>query len=165
MSLLRLLKHLCATRNGTRRRFPDSVIGAIEAAVAAAESRTSGEIRFAIETALTIPELWAGKSPRDCAHEAFAHLRVWDSELNNGVLIYVLMADRDVEIIADRGATSRISPEEWEAACRLMEGHFREGRFEQGAAAGIAAVGGLLEREFPSRAGPRDELPNQPALL
>jgi len=165
MAMMRMLKHLCATRAGTRRRFTGEVIDAIEKAVAAAEQRTSGEIRFAIETALDIPELWAGKSPRDRAHEVFAHLRVWDSELNNGVLIYVLMADRDVEIVADRGAASRISPAEWEAACRLMETHFREGRFKEGALAGAEAVGGLLERAFPSRSGNRDEFPNQPILL
>jgi uncharacterized membrane protein len=165
MGFMRLLKHLCATRAGTRRRFSREVIEAIDKAVAAAERNTSGEIRFAIETALDIPELWAGKSPRECALEAFAHLRVWDSELNNGVLIYVLMADRDVEIVADRGAATRISPSEWEAACKLMESHFREGRLREGAVAGVEAVGGLLEREFPSRAANRDELPNQPALL
>ena len=85
------------------------------------------------------------------ALEAFARLRVWDTELSNGVLIYVLMADRDVEIVADRGAAARISPIEWEGACRLMESHFREGRFREGALAGVEAVGGLLEREFPSR--------------
>jgi len=165
MAIMRMLKHLCATRAGTRRRFSRDVLGAIDEAVAAAEQRTSGEIRFAIETALDIPELWAGKPPRDCAHDAFAHLRVWDSELNNGVLIYVLMADRDVEIVADRGAAVRISPNEWEAACKLMESHFREGRFREGALAGVEAVAGLLEREFPSRPGNRDELPNQPTLL
>ena len=165
MAIMRMLKHLCATRAGTRRRFSRDVLDAIDKAVTAAEQRTSGEIRFAIETALDIPELWAGKPPRDCAHDAFAHLRVWDSELNNGVLIYVLMADRDVEIVADRGAAARISPNEWETACKLMESHFREGRFREGALAGVEAVAGLLEREFPSRPGNRDELPNQPTLL
>jgi uncharacterized membrane protein len=165
MAMLRLLKHLCATRAGTRRRFSQEVLEAIDEAVAASEARTSGEIRFAVETALDIPELWARRTPRERACEAFAHLRVWDSELNNGVLIYVLMADRDVEIVADRGAAARISAAEWEAACKLMESHFREGRFREGAVAGVKAVGVLLEREFPSRPVDRDELPNQPALL
>jgi uncharacterized membrane protein len=165
MAIKRLLKHLFATRTATRRRFPHDVTEAIEQAVTAIELRTSGEIRFAIDTALELPEIWADKSPRECAHEAFARLRVWDSELNNGVLIYVLMADRDVEIVADRGAAARISPIEWEAACRVMESHFREGRFREGALAGVEAVGGLLVREFPCRAGNRDEIPNQPALL
>ena len=165
MDLLRLLKHLCATHAGTRRRFSRDDLEAIEQAVVAAERATSGEIRFAVETALDISELWKDRSPRECALEAFAHLRVWDSELNNGVLIYVLMADRDVEIVADRGAAVRISPNEWESACRLMENHFRDGRLREGALAGVAAVGGLLEREFPIRGANRDELPNQPALL
>jgi uncharacterized membrane protein len=165
VAFLRMLKHLCATRAGTQRRFSRDVLEAIEKAAAAAEQRTSGEIRFAVETALDIAELWNDKPPRQCAIEAFARLHVWDSELNNGVLIYVLMADRDVEIVADRGAALRISPSEWEAACRLMEGHFREGRFREGALAGVEAVGGLLEREFPARADNRDELPNQPELL
>lgn len=165
MTVMRVLKHLCATRAGTRRRFPRGVLEEIEQAVAAAEAKTSGEIRFAIETALEIHELWKDKAPRECAAETFARLHVWDSELNNGVLIYVLMADRDVEIVADRGAAARISPAQWEAACRVMETHFREGRFKEGALAGVEAVGRLLEREFPSGSGDRDELPNQPALL
>jgi uncharacterized membrane protein len=75
------------------------------------------------------------------------------------------MADRDVEIVADRGAAARIPDADWEAVCRLMEEHFRAGRFEQGAVAGVAAAGALLERHFPARPGGRDELPNQPSLL
>ena len=165
MAVARSLRHLFATRAGTRRRFTDAVDATIESAIRAAETRTSGEIRVAIDTALELAETWADRSPREAAHEAFARLRVWDSELNNGVLIYVLMADRDVEIVADRGAAARISPIEWEAACRLMESHFRAGHFKDGALAGVEAVGVLLEREFPSRLGSRDELPNQPALL
>ena len=104
-------------------------------------------------------------TPRERALQVFRDLRVWDTELRNGVLIYVLVADRDVEIVADRGAAARISPTEWEAACRLMKSHFRAGRFAEGAVAGVEAVGGLLEREFPPERGNRDELPNQPALL
>lgn len=159
-----MLRHLCATRAGTRRRFTDEVDAVIETAIRAAESRTSAEIRFVIETALDIPELWAGVSPRDRACQVFSQFGVWDTELRNGALIYVLAADRDVEIVVDRGAF-RISPVEWEAACKLMEGHFRAGRFQEGAVAGVEAVGGLLAREFPVRSGDRDELPNQPSLL
>lgn len=122
-----------------------------------------------IETAFDIPELWAGFMPRARAEQVFAQLRVWDTELRNGVLIYVLMADRDVEIVADRGAAARISLTEWESVCRLIEGHFRAGRFEEGAVAGVGEVGRLLEREFSARPDSgrqdRDELPNQPTLL
>ena len=161
----RLLRHLCLTRAGTRRKFTDAVDAGIDTAIRAAETRTSGEIRFVIETALDIPELWAGLTPRERATQLFAQLGVWDTELRNGVLIYVLVADRDVEIVADRGAAARIAPAEWEAAARVMETHFRSGKFADGALAGVAAVARLLEREFPSRGGDRDELPNQPTLL
>jgi uncharacterized membrane protein len=162
---MRLLRHLFATRAGTRRRFSDAVDAAIESAIRAAETGTSAEIRFAIETALDIAELWGGLTPRERAMQVFSQLRVWDTELRNGVLIYVLGADRDVEIVADRAAAARIPAAEWEAVCRLIEGHFRAGRFEAGAVAGVAAVGGLLERHFPAVPGDRNELPNQPTLL
>jgi len=162
---MRMLRHLCVTRAGTRRRFSDAVDAGIESGIRQAESRTSGEIRFAIETALDIAELWAGVTPRERAVEVFSQLRVWDTELRNGVLIYVLVADRDVEIVADRGAAARIPAGEWEAVCRLIEGHFREGRFKEGSLAGVDAVAGLLEREFPTRPGDRNELTNQPTLL
>ena len=162
---MRLLRHLFATRAGTRRRFSDAVDAAIESAIRAAETGTSGEIRFAIETALDIAELWAGLTPRERAMQVFSQLRVWDTELRNGVLIYVLGADRDVEIVADRAAAAKIPAAEWEAVCRLIEGHFRAGRFEAGAVAGVAAVGRLLELHFPAVPGDRNELPNQPTLL
>jgi uncharacterized membrane protein len=162
---MRAFTHLFATEAGTRRRFPPAILSAIEQAVTAAEQRTSGEIRFAVETAMDLPDLWSGRTPRERALDVFGELRVWDTELANGVLIYVLMADRDVEIVADRGATARIPYADWEAVCRLMEEHFRAGRFEQGAVAGVAAVGALLERHFPARRVERDELPNQPSLL
>jgi uncharacterized membrane protein len=165
MSPGRLFRHLCATRAGTRRKFTDAVDASIESAIRAAETRTSGEIRFVIETALDIRELWAGLTPRERAGQVFAQLRVWDTELRNGVLIYVLVADRDVEIVADRGAAARIPPDGWQDAGRVMEDHFRSGKFADGALAGVAAVAGLLEREFSVRSGDRDELPNQPALL
>lgn len=162
---MRSLRHLFASEAGTRRRFPPGALAAIEQAIGNAERRTSGEIRFAIETALELPHLWSGRTPRERALDVFGELRVWDTELANGVLIYVLMADRDVEIVADRGAAARITDADWEAVCRLMEEQFRAGRFEQGAVAGVAAAGALLERHFPARREGRDELPNQPSLL
>ena len=165
MPAARILRHLFATRAGTRRRFTDAVDANIESAVRTAETRSSGEIRFVIETALDIPELWAGLTPRERALQVFSQLRVWDTELRNGVLIYVLAADRDVEIVADRGAATRISPIEWQSACKLIEEHFRAGRFEEGSVAGVVEVGRLLAREFPARWADRDELPNQPTLL
>lgn len=162
---MRLLRHWCASQAATRRRFSRQVNEAIEFAIAKAEMRTSGEIAFAVETNLEFAALRANRSARERAIEVFGELRVWDTELSNGVLIYVLMADRDVEIVADRGAAALIPPSEWEGACRHMEGHFRAGRFQEGAVAGVAAVGALLERHFPARPADRNERPDQPRLL
>lgn len=165
MRLARTLRHAFSSRWLTRRRFSDEVDAAIEAAIAAAEKRTSGEIRFVIETALHPAATWRGLGPRERALDVFAQFRVWDTELRNGVLIYVLVADRNVEILADRGAAALIGAEHWEQVARLIEAEFRLGRFREGAVAGVAAVGGLLESRFPARSFDRDELPNQPALL
>ncbi|HWP15424.1 MAG TPA: TPM domain-containing protein [Xanthobacteraceae bacterium] len=166
MAAMRIVRHLFATRAGTRRRFPAALLESIEAAIAAAEARTSGEIRFVVETALEPGEVWAGLTPRERAIQTFSDLHIWNTELRNGVLIYVLLADRDVEIIADRGATGRIAQADWEGVCEVMETHFRAARFAEGALAGVAAAGGLLEKYFPADRGRnRDELPNQPALL
>jgi uncharacterized membrane protein len=96
--------------------------------------------------------------------QVFTQLQVWNTELRNGVLIHVLLADRDVEILADRGAAERIAQAEWEGVCRVMENHYRAGRFAEGSTAGVQAVGALLERHFPAGTV-RDELPNQPTLL
>jgi uncharacterized membrane protein len=163
--LARWLRHLCATRAATRRRFSDAVDGSLEEAIRALESRCSAELRFVVETALELEDLWAGVTPRERALQVFSDLHVWNTEQRSGVLIYVLMADRDVEIVADRGAAAAIPAADWEAACRLMEGHFHAGRFREGALAGLTAVGELLERHFPARPADRNELPNQPVLL
>ena len=166
MRTTRFLAHLFATRAGTRRRFTDDVLRSIEKGIAAAEARTSGEIRFVVETALEPREVWSGLAPRERALHVFSSLHMWNTEARNGVLIYVLAADRDVEIIADRGAADRIPQADWEGVCRVMEGHFRAGRFDEGSVAGIDAVGSLLARHFPPPPGSnRDELPNQPTLL
>jgi uncharacterized membrane protein len=167
MGMARGLRHLCASRLLTRRRFSAEVLQSIESATATAEARTSGELRFVVETAFDLPELWAGATARERAMQTFSDLHLWNTENRNGVLIYVLMAERDVEIVADRGAAARIPQEDWEGVCRTMEKHFRERRFAEGALAGIEAVGRLLERHFPGqeKGKERDELPNQPVLL
>ena len=161
----RVLRHLFATHWVTRRRFSAAVLARIDQALGRIERQHAGELRFAVETAFDLPELWYGVTPRQRALEVFGHLGVWDTEGNNGVLIYVLMADHDVEIIADRAIAARVSQTEWDAVCRDMEGHFRAGRFAEGSEAGIAGVGGLLAKHFPGRGGDRDEQPNQAVLL
>ena len=166
MRIARTFRHLIASRAGTRRHFTDPVLQAIEKAIAAAETRSSGEIRFVVETALELSEVWAGLTPRERAVQTFSDLHMWNTEGRNAVLIYVLAADRGVEIVADRGAAGAVDRADWEGVCRLMEEHFRAGRFAEGAVAGIESVGGLLARHFPPPRGVnRDELPNQPTLL
>jgi uncharacterized membrane protein len=166
MQIKRALRHLFATHCGTRRRFTPQVLAAIQQAIAQVESQRAGEIRFAVETALHPAELWHDMSPRQRALQAFAHLHVWDTHHNNGVLIYVLLADRAVEILADRGIAAHIAQSEWDQICREMERHYRANDFGRGSVAGIEQIGRLLGRHFPgSHSGGTPELPNQPVLL
>jgi uncharacterized membrane protein len=165
LKLVRLIRHLASTRFSTRRRFPPPVRAAIEQAIRECETRHAGEIRFVVETAFDLPELWHGLAPRQRARQLFGQLGVWDTAENNGVLIYVNMADRVVEIMADRGIAARVPQTEWAAVCRQMEHHYREGRFREGSVAGIAGVGALLGRHFPGQARGGNELSDQPVLL
>jgi uncharacterized membrane protein len=165
MKLGRLIRHLTTTRWSTRRDFPPPVRDAIEQAIGECESRHGGEIRFVVETAFDLPELWRDLQPRTRALQLFGQFGVWNTEHNNGVLIYVLMADHDVEIVADRGIAARVSQAEWDAVCRQMEHHYRAGRFRDGSVVGILGVGALLGRHFPGKVRSDNELPNQPVLL
>jgi uncharacterized membrane protein len=159
-------RHFVATRWTLSRRFPSATLDAIERAVGASEAQHRGEIRFAIEAALDVRALRRHETPRDRAREVFAELRVWDTHERNGVLIYILIAERVVEIVADRGFEGRVSAEEWQAVCTAIEAAYREGRWRDGALLGIDAVTQLLVREFPRTGAPDvDEQPNRPQLL
>ena len=164
--LRRLVEHLFCTRAGTRRLFPPTLLQEIERGCAASEARHAGEIRFAVETALHAGPILHGVTPRQRALTLFSLLRMWDTQDNNGVLIYVLRADRAVEIIADRGISARVQPQEWAAVCAEVEARYRLGRFAEGSHVAIDGVARLLERHFPLLTGaPANELPNQPLLL
>ena len=165
MQFARLLRHATASHWRTRMLFPAATLDAIEQAVSRAERAHGGEIRFVIETALTPQHILNQVAARSRALEIFGHLRVWDTEANNGVLIYVQLADRNVEIVADRGIAARVSAAEWEAVCKLMEEHFRAGRFQAGSIAGVEAVGNLLARHFPAPGHVHNQLPDRPTLL
>jgi len=153
------------TRWNTRRHFTPEVLAGIEATIRETEALHGGEIRFVVEAALDLAEIVQDIAPRQRALQVFGQLGVWDTEHNNGVLIYLLLADRIVEIVADRGIASRIPQSEWDEVCREMECHLRQRRFAEASAAGIRGVGRLLARHFPGRRSPTDELPNQPVLL
>jgi len=165
MNAGRFLRHIFFTRWSTRRHFTPRVLADIEAAIRETESLHAGEIRFVVETALDLPELVQDLAPRQRAMQVFGQLGVWDTAHNNGVLIYLLLADHVVEIVADRGIAAHIAQSEWDGVCRQMERHYRKGCFGEGSVAGVRGVGGLLSRHFPGRRADADELPNQPVLL
>ncbi|MFV0278819.1 MAG: TPM domain-containing protein [Parahaliea sp.] len=163
--MARLLANLLTTRWSLRRAFPARTLATIERAIAASEAGHGAELRFAVETALGPGAVLRGITPRERAVEAFSNLHVWDTTANNGVLIYLLLAERDIEIVADRGYNGKVSNAQWQAVCSAMEAAFRQGDYEQGALAGIAAVGTLLREHFPPHAGDGNELPDKPAIL
>ncbi|HUL80917.1 MAG TPA: TPM domain-containing protein [Gammaproteobacteria bacterium] len=159
-------RHLVSTRWALTRRFPPATLDAIESAVKASEAQHRGEIRVAIEAALDIHALRRHETPRERAQEVFSELRLWDTRERNGVLIYLLLAERVVEIVADRGFEARVTAAEWRAVCAAIEAAYRDGRWRDGALLGIDAVTRLLVRAFPRTGAPDvDEQPNRPQLL
>lgn len=165
MNWKRLLRHWMTDRRALNRAFPGPALVAIETAVGEAERRHAGQIRVVLEASLETRDLLAGVGARERALEVFSRMRVWDTEHNNGVLIYLLLADRDVEIVADRGIHRHCGTAVWEDICHVMEAAFREGRFEAGVLAGIAAVAGQLAAHFPPSGSGVNELPDRPLLL
>ena len=148
-----------------RRAFPQTTLDAIEAAIRTSETTHGGEIRFAIENSLAASRVWRGVTGRERAIEMFTHLRVWDTEQNSGVLVYLLLADHDIEIVADRGIAARVDPAAWEGVAQAMEAAFRQGEFERGALAGIEQISALLAAHFPPSGHNPDELANRPVIV
>ncbi|MBF6989987.1 MULTISPECIES: TPM domain-containing protein [unclassified Cupriavidus] len=164
-NLQRMARHLLMTHWRVRRTFPRETLLAIEQAIATGESTHIGQLRFAVEGALSLAALSKGLTARERAIEVFSQLHVWDTEHNNGVLIYLLLADRSVEIVADRGIHGRVRQGEWDTICREMEDAFRRNEFRLGVLRGITAVGTLLATHFPAGVGGTDELLNTPVIL
>ena len=150
MELARILKHLIAPHWLVRRAFPAATLAAIEAAVAAAERRHAGELRFVVEAGLPLNALWHEVSARERAVEVFSRLRVWDTAYNSGVLIYLQLVDRRVEIVADRGINARVEQAQWDTICRGMELTFRDGDYARGALQAVESIGQLLAAKFPA---------------
>lgn len=162
---MRLLRHLFAP--SAQRRFPADAMRRIADAIAASESRHTGEICFAVEAALSWQAILRGVQARARAVETFARLQVWDTQANNGVLLYLLLADHRIEIVADRGLDGVVSDEQWRGVCQLMEERLRAGEPEAAVLHGVDAVSALLAAQFPQPpdAVDEDELPNQPHIL
>ena len=161
----RLLRHVFAP--SARRLFPAQSLQRIAAAIAAGEARHRGEICFAVEPSLHPWRVLAGMQPRDRALEAFAQLRVWDTQANNGVLVYLLLADHRIELVADRGLEGLVSAEQWRGVCQAMEERLRAGEPEAAVVSGVATLSDLLAAHFPRAPGDHDdnELPDLPRLL
>lgn len=165
MDLARLARHLSVLPGAVKRAFPPSAMTAIEQAIAESERQHGGEVRFAAEPALDTGALLAGQTARERAIEVFSLLRLWDTSERNGVLIYLLLADRDIEIVADRGVNAKVASAEWEGICRTMEQGLKAGRNGEAVVAGIQRVSALLAHHFPRRADDRNELPDRPVRL
>jgi hypothetical protein len=163
MVIARALKHLFIPHWVALRAFPAPALGKIEQTIKASERSHRGEIRFAIEGPLHLHHLRL--STRQRAREVFAQLGVWDTEENSGVLVYVQLVDRRIEIVADRGIAAKVPQAEWDAICRGMEQAFKQNRFEAGALEAIQAVTAILARHFPAGAVNPNELPYKPVVL
>ncbi|PID33705.1 MAG: hypothetical protein CR955_00885 [Thiotrichales bacterium] len=165
MNIKRTLKHLFYPGWWLRRDFPPSEMAKIESAIKQSEKKHRGEIRFAIESSLPLKALWHDESMNERAIEVFSLLRVWDTEDNNGVLIYLLLADHKVEITADRNINKVVGEQAWQRVCELMQTEFRAGNFANGVILGINEIGALLEQHFPILDTDTNELSNKPVIL
>ncbi len=165
MNLLRFLKHITTPGWAARRGFTKETLSKIEKAVRASEREHDGELRFAVEGPLPFLYLIHDRKPRLRAEDIFSQLRVWDTEHNSGVLIYVQLVDRRIEIVADRGIAAKVEQTEWNAICRAMEKAFKEKRFAEGALQAIERMTVLLARHFPPRGKNPNELPDKPVVL
>jgi uncharacterized membrane protein len=165
MQIKRFFKHMLTAPWLVRRYFPQAAMHNIEQAIGRSESTHTGEIRFVVENALHPYELLCGKTPKQRARELFASLGIWDTAHNNGVLIYLLLADRDVEIVADRGINGHVGSQGWEAICGEIEAAFRQGQFEAGVLLGIQQISKVLQQHFPANGTNENELPDAPVVL
>lgn len=166
MTMARWFKHLFLPRWWVERPFDAATLDAIETAIRDAEVGHRGELRFVVEGPMPGPALWRGQTPRARAVALFSQLRVWDTEENSGVLIYVQLVDRRVEILADRGISARVPQGEWDLLCRGLELSFKDRDFRRGSLEAIRQAARLLADHFPADGGSgKNELPDRPLVL
>jgi uncharacterized membrane protein len=165
MGIKRISKHLLEHRWRVRRIFPPEALALIERTIKAGEETHSGQVRFAVEGALDGKPLLQDQSARDRALDIFSQLRIWDTAHNNGVLIYLLLADHKVEIVADRGINAKVGATGWKKICDGMESDFKAGNFANGVVKGIQAVSQQLATHFPKQGAGPNELPDKPVVI
>lgn len=156
----RLWRHAWRDQTDSQRALSPEAAQRLTAQVAASEARHTGEIRVCVEAALPLTYLWPLPSGADLrpvvrqrALAWFGKLGVWDTAHNNGVLVYLLLAERAIEIVADRGLNDRVTPADWQALAATLATDLRAGRFEDGLAQAVQQIGLWLERDFPQTAG------------
>jgi uncharacterized membrane protein len=165
MGIKRIGRHLLEYHWRERKNFPPKVLAAIEQAIKAGEVTHAGQVRFVVEGALDGRPLFRDQPARERALDIFSQLRIWDTVHNNGVLIYLLLADRAVEIVADRGIDAKVGAMGWQKICADMEADFGASRFESGVINGIGEVSRQLAKYFPKSGTGPNELPDAPVVL
>jgi uncharacterized membrane protein len=165
VKITRWLKHAFMPPWSWRLSFSADVLNDIEKAVKQSESQHSGELRFAIENSLAPSWVWHGMSARHRATEVFSNLRVWDTEENSGVLIYIQLADREVHILADRGINKCVDQSEWDSIAQIIQAQFQQRNFRQGSLQGIEEITHLLAIHFPANSGNGNELSDRPVII
>ena len=161
--LARIARHRWHDERQVRRVLGDAALARLQQRLTASEAHHSGEIRVCIEAGLPLADLWRHATPRQRAVALFGELGVWDTEANNGVLIYLLLAERAIEIVADRAVARLVPPSHWIDLVQGMRAAFGEGRFEDGLASAIAAVDAVLRQHFALARGQSNpnELPDR----
>jgi uncharacterized membrane protein len=162
----RFILHFFASYWQVRQQFPSATQQAITQAIVSAEAKHAGEMRFVIEAALTPLQLLQRVTPRQRALDVFSHLRIWDTEHNNGVLIYVLLGDHAIEIIADRGIQQRVQEQNaWPPVIESLQQAFAASQYQAGAVAAVDAVAQHLRSHFPRKGNDQNELPDEVRML
>lgn len=162
----RLMRHAMHGNFSVKSKFPKSSFAKIEKEIGKSENLHKGEIRFAVEASLNPDQIFKKISSRERAIKVFSDLGIWDTEDNTGVLIYLLLADRSVEIVADRGIHKKVGQGTWEEICRKMEAEFKKGNFEEGVIKGIQDITYYLAKYFPKLGFDNpDELSNRPVIV
>ncbi|PJE02251.1 MAG: hypothetical protein CK427_08200 [Leptospira sp.] len=165
MSWRRFFRHFFYRFRTIHSSFSKESLERITQAITESEKEHDAELVFALESAISPLVALRGYSARERSIDVFSQLRVWDTEKNSGVLLYLLLADHDIEILVDRGINALTKPGDWEAICRAMEGNFREGKFEEGVKLGIFEITKILKKYFPKTTGDKNEIPNRPVIL
>lgn len=161
----RILRHLLTPAWLATRHFTPDILDAIEAAIIDSETRHRGEIRFAVESEIELAALLRGDTPHDRAVEAFGHLGVWDTEENSGILVFVQLVDRSVEVVVDRGVAHCVDPAFWREVAAAMEEAYAAGEYLDGSLEGIARIDAVLQQHFPAYPRNPNELPDRPMLI